>query len=256
MLLEILIAAIIGISFGNAWICIFMGFGTTTQHRSAGKWFVGGRFLGLMVLGSIISLFRFAAQDAMPVILLIFGMSTIIFGLFMLFKHSIKNLLFRGHTHANWKKNPREHIISSLLSLFMVMPGNRKCQGGSPTKHLNRNSCHHHEHNKGQCDNHRSSQRKYGFYLGVLRGATPCAKVIVLAPLLVAFGFPSSLLLIFVYASASTIYPVIGYLSADLLLKFEKHRFALKILGALTLITLGVYTIIKLVMWDTAHIGI
>ena len=48
MLLEMMVAAVIGISFGNVWICIFMGFGTSAEHKSAGKWFIAGRFLGLM----------------------------------------------------------------------------------------------------------------------------------------------------------------------------------------------------------------
>ena len=108
----------------------------------------------------------------------------------------------------------------------------------------------------GHCKKRIDFEGKYGFFLGVLRGATPCAKVIVLAPLLVAVGFPFSLLLILVYALTSTIYPIIGYLSAELLSKFEKYRYALKMLGALILITIGIYTIINVVMWDTIHAGI
>lgn len=255
MLLELMVAAIIGISFGNVWTCIFMGFGTSAEHKNVGKFFIAGRFLGLMFLGSIISLLRIVAQDAIPIILLIFGISTIFFGLFMLLKHTIKTYFSIEDPHAILKRNASDNFILSLLSFFMVLPGNKKCRGKS--KKSPNYDIHYDNHGPGEghCKKRIDFEGKYGFVLGVLRGATPCAKVIVLAPLLVAVGFPFSLLLILVYALTSTVYPIIGYLSAELLSKFEKYRFALKLLGALILISIGIYTIINVVMWDTIHVG-
>jgi cytochrome c biogenesis protein CcdA len=248
MLLEILVAAVIGISFGNAWACIFMSFGTSTGNRSVGKWFIAGRFLGLIFLGSLISLLRFAAQDVMPYILLIFGISTLIFGLFMLFKHFIGPHSKWKHHSAHLQKKHYETITMSLLSLLMVFPRYKTGEGGCKKKA--------HDHNdRGKCRKS-NLEKKYGFALGVLRGAAPCIKVVVLAPLLVATGFPSSLLIILVYASTSTVYPIIGYLSADILSKFEKHQLTFKIIGAVILIAIGVYTIINAMMWGTVHSGI
>ena len=135
---------------------------------------------------------------------------------------------------------PTNHMVFSLLSLFVALPQKGKCSGKSHGK-------------RGACRKKRILEKRSGFILGVLRGATPCAKVIVLAPLLVAFGFPSSLLLILVYAGASTMYPIIGYLSADVLSNFKEHQFKLKILGAIILIIIGIYTILKVMMWSTIH---
>jgi cytochrome c biogenesis protein CcdA len=238
-LLEIITAAIIGISFGNAWTCIFMSFGTSAEERSVGRWFIVGRFLGLVALGSVISLLRFAAQEAMPAILLIFGISTIAFGLFELIRYVIKNRSVTLGTHRSKERYPTNRIVFSLLSLFVAIPHKGKCGGG---------------HKKGKgCRKKRMLEKRSGFVLGVLRGATPCAKVIVLAPLLVAFGFPQSLLLILVYAGASSMYPIIGYLSADVLSNFREHQLKLKILGAVILVIIGVYTIIKVMMWSSLH---
>jgi hypothetical protein len=240
MLLEIVVAAVIGISFGNAWTCIFMSFGTSSEERSVGRWFILGRFLGLMVLGSVISLLRFAAQDAMPVILLIFGISTILFGLFELLKHLMKNKNIIGHSDARKGEYLSNHLVFSILTLFVVLPRKGRCKGKSHRP-------------KTGCRKHRVLENRSGFILGVLRGATPCVKIVVLAPLLVAVGFPSSILLILVYASVSTIYPIIGYLSADILSKFERYQIVLKIMGAAILIAIGIYTILKVMMWSTIH---
>ena len=148
-----------------------------------------------------------------------------------------------------------DSVILSLLPIFLVLPKEDGCRGKT---HFQKHGIHPNFHNlkkKGECKRHGNKKGKYGFTLGMLRGATPCAKVIVLTPLLVAFGFPASLPLILVYASVSTVYPIIGYLSADILSKFESHKLALRIMGALILIGIGLYTIVKVVMWNTNHLG-
>jgi hypothetical protein len=248
MILELMVAALIGISFGNAWVCILMSFGTRSEEKSVGLWFIAGRFLGLIILGSVISLLRFAAQDVMPLILLIFGVSTIMFGILILLQHYIENRF------SSPEKDLSNRFVFSLLSLFMVLPGTQKCKGKSK-EFKNTGKCHNHE-NQGQRKRHKNVSKRFGFSLGIIRGATPCAKVIVLIPLLVAFGFPQSLPLIMVYAATSTVYPVIGYLSADVLTNFDAHRFKIRILGAIILIVMGSYYIIKVLTWDANHIGI
>jgi cytochrome c biogenesis protein CcdA len=240
MLLEVMVAALIGISFGNAWTCIFMSFGTSSENRSCGKWFIFGRSLGLISLGSVISLMRFAAQDATALILLIFGLSTIAFGVFELVRHLLINKVPSEQSLGKRKRYPSNHLVFSLLSLFVGLPHKGKQKHKKHSK-------------KGHCKKRMVLEKRSGFVLGILRGATPCAKIVVLAPLLVAVGFPSSLLLILVYAATSTVYPVIGYLSADILSKFEKYRFTLKIIGAATLIVIGIYTISKVIMWSSIH---
>ena len=130
MLLEVLVAAVIGISFGNAWACIFMSFGTSSEDRSVGKWFIAGRFLGLIFLGSVISLLRFAAQDVMPYILFAFGISTLMFGFIMLFKHFMRAHFRLEHPSPDSKKKHDDTITMSLLSSLMVFPRNKMNEGG------------------------------------------------------------------------------------------------------------------------------
>lgn len=253
MLLELMVAAVIGLSFGNAWACILLSFGTSSEKRSVGKWFILGRFLGLIILGSVISFLRFAAQDIMPQVLLIFGVSTILFGVFMLISQYLKVRYEKKDSHPASESGLSDNAILSLLSLFMVLPGRGKCRGNffkSKNPHA-----HHHHKNKGHCKRQKKIRGKYGFALGLLRGATPCAKVLVLAPLLVSFGYPASLPIILVYASVSTVYPVIGYLSADILSKFERYQFTIRTVAAIIIITIGLYTIIKVLTWSPAHLG-
>jgi hypothetical protein len=251
MLLELMVAAVIGISFGNAWVCILMSFGARSEEKNVGLWFIAGRFLGLIILGSVISLLRFAAQDVIPLVLLIFGISTLMFGILILLRHYIENRF------SSPEKDLSNRLVFSLLSLFMVMPGSQKCKDKSKGfKNIEKCANHDHQRQRKRHKKHKNVSKRFGFSLGIIRGATPCAKVIVLIPLLVAFGFPQSLPLILVYATTSTVYPIIGYLSADVLTNFEAHRFKLRMLGAIILIVMGSYYIIKVLTWDAGHIGI
>lgn len=260
MLLEIMVAALIGLSFGNAWTCIFMSFGTSSEQRSVGKWFIIGRVLGLIILGSLISLLRLAAQEIMPIVLLIFGATTVLFGASILIKQYSNHRSSKGHdSKIDTGQVPNKSIMMALLSLLIA--GNTRYEKNRKKASIISVSDqpqgfkgYYKVKHRGECKRKGKTKSKFGgFSLGVLRGLTPCVKVIVLAPLLVAFGLPSSLLIILVYALTSTIYPVIGYLSADALSKFERHQGSLRIVGALILIAVGIYTLWKMVMWGSIH---
>ncbi len=91
----------------------------------------------------------------------------------------------------------------------------------------------------------RKFKNSYIFGLGIARGATPCLKIMILVPLLVAVDIYLALAMILVYALASTVYPVIGFLSGNLLCSVEKHATYVKVSAALVLVAVGVYSIIN-----------
>ena len=53
---ELLAALVVGVSFSNAFVCIFLVFGiSAAEQRNTGKYFILGRFIGLIILGLIIA---------------------------------------------------------------------------------------------------------------------------------------------------------------------------------------------------------
>ncbi|MEW6070551.1 MAG: hypothetical protein AB1485_08040 [Candidatus Thermoplasmatota archaeon] len=83
-----------------------------------------------------------------------------------------------------------------------------------------------------------------GFGLGMFRGATPCLKILILTPLLIVSDITTVVLMVVVFALVSSVYPLIGLLSANLLEKIVPQK-NLKLIGSVMLITIGTYYIIR-----------
>jgi cytochrome c biogenesis protein CcdA len=211
-----------------------MGFGARADSKLTGGYFILGRVFGVIFLGMVIALLGFIFDGITIYLVLIFGILTIIFGLLFIFNRNIFSR-FR---------------IRPYFSLKPTAP-----DGGMPFK---RKECHemHSQHSKGQC--RRSNvTKKYAFGLGLFRGATPCLKMIVLAPLLIVVDLQLAFLMMFAYVGTSTIYPVIGHLTANIITKFDKYNIYIRITGAILLIILGIYSLVKILFLDSGtHFGV
>jgi putative Mn2+ efflux pump MntP len=212
-IIALTVAALAGVSFGNAWICVLMGFGLTTDERKTGAYFVGGRIIGIILIGMFLALFASTIKISAKQMLLVFGIVSIAFGVYLVFKRQINSLVYH-----------------------------RKEKGASDG-----------------CDNNLAENREavksgnawFGLSMGIFRGATPCLKIMLLVPYLVVIA-PTNILLAFamvlVFSLTSTIYPVIGFLSANALNRVFQNRVALKWVGAAVLIGMGVYFIAQYII--------
>lgn len=90
-----------------------------------------------------------------------------------------------------------------------------------------------------------------GFSLGMFRGATPCLKILILTPLLIVSDISTVVLMVVVFALASSIYPIIGLLSASLLEKIVPQKKLIKLIGIAMLIAIGTYYIIRYLLVPT-----
>jgi len=227
MMVELMFTVGVALAFANSWVCVLMSFGTTTSDTKIGLQFMVGRFFGLIVLGMAISLLRFPAQDYSQWLLLVFGTFTIAFGGYFIYQSYVSYKIDKEVKHGGCSG-----------------PGD----GSGPCgKHKKRMGAH--EANKDRRD------WLSGVPLGILRGATPCVKIMFLAPLLIAVDFFFSLVLIVVFAAVSTIYPLIGYLSGRALKNLKSHRLPVQVAGASIMIGIGIYTLYKVVLWDSIHGG-
>jgi cytochrome c biogenesis protein CcdA len=204
---ELLAAAAVGVSFSNTWLCMLMSFGCGSDNVKVGVRFILGRFVGLLIIGVAISAIG-AITDIPPIyFVVIFGVASIIFGALMVIG------LYTGH-------GGRFHGLKRAI-----------------------------RHSLGLCKKDEQSNgvkgSKGAFVVGVLRGATPCVKLMVLAPLLIYSGPVNAIALVLVYALASTIYPLIGFLTASALTTLPKYERAFKLVGATVLIFAGIYAIVN-----------
>jgi cytochrome c biogenesis protein CcdA len=215
---ELLAAAAVGISFANAWMCIGLSFGTRGESAAVGARFIAGRVLGLVLIGTAISSVG-AIMEIPPIYFVaIFAAGSILFGILMLVG------IFGG-------PGPLKRRLRHALGL---QRGNGTgCEGADPAR------------GEGGAMKESGLRPTGAFLLGVMRGATPCVKLMVLAPLLIAVGPLWAVALSLVYALASSAYPIIGFLLASSASYLPRHERAVKVAGAAVMIIIGAYMIVN-----------
>jgi len=261
MLAEATAAAMVGVSFGNSWVCFLISLGTRTHSRKLAASFIMGRFLGIMVLGSLMALFGLFLDIPVKLYTLIFGIITLLFAAYIFVQHIIPRTWISRH--VPWMGSGCSGCESSGC--------NTHSTSGCSTGHSSGCST---DHSSG-CSTDRSSgcggcsswskgrlTARSGFFYGAFRGATPCLKMMILAPLLITTGMPNALLLTAVFAAASTLYPIIGFLAGGLITQFATFRnsrrtaFALNLVSMFILLGMGIYYIFRYFTVQCAMEGI
>lgn len=98
---------------------------------------------------------------------------------------------------------------------------------------------------KSRCGG-KASQPKAGFGLGLFRGLfNPGRKYLYLAPFLLDLGVFKGLAVSFVYGLSSSVYLVVGFVSAGVINKMVHHKQRLSVCGGIVLILVGCYYVIK-----------
>lgn len=227
---EVTAAAMIGVSFWNSWVCLLLSFGNRAHSKRMASSFILGRFIGIMTLGIIISLFGFLVDIPTDIYTLIFGIITLLFALFIFKRHIFPRLRTAKHM-------PRENSGCTDCG---------SCSAGcGPEKNTGCGGCSMHHSSGGKISG------KTGFFYGMFRGATPCLKMLILAPLLITTGFPLAILLTAVFAVTSSAYPIIGFLIGDLITQLAAFKanprisFSLNMVSLLTLLGIGIYYLNK-----------
>ena len=209
--------------------------------------FIGGRFAGIMALGIVIALFGWYMDFSSQTMILLFAVLSLIFGvLVLLFPKGLARLRLLRHCEAGGcgsscdtaqsQEDGSVHDCSSCgASGSCAM---EPSQAGS----------------LATVQGHHTRREKYQglgttsvLFLGFVRGATPCLKMLLLVPLILTLPFPDAMLLTVVFALSSTIYPTIGILGASVLgtAVSEKRMPQLTRAAAVMMIGIGVYYLYK-----------
>jgi cytochrome c biogenesis protein CcdA len=90
------------------------------------------------------------------------------------------------------------------------------------------------------------SPPKAGFGLGLFRGLfNPGRKYLYLAPFLLDLGVFKGLAISFVYGLSSSVYLIVGFVSAGFINKMVRHKQRLGVVGGIILMLVGSYYVVK-----------
>jgi len=188
-------------------MCTLVSIGCTADEERSGLNFIVGRFIGIMIIGMVIASIGAFVELEPIYFVVVFGVITIALGTVLILKAMGVEMRFPGPG--------KEHHG----------PGDGSGPGGQG------------------CPKRRFMRHRQSFAVGLFRGATPCLKIMVLAPLLVSVDLPLALAMVVVFALTSTVYPLMGFLFGSWLRRFERYRTHLRVAGALILILVGIYSI-------------
>ncbi|UCF07598.1 MAG: hypothetical protein JSW28_08110 [Thermoplasmata archaeon] len=245
---DLLLAAVlIGFGFGNVFLCTFISLSSTVGRGPlVGAAFIGGRFLGIMALGLFIVLFGWYVDINSRWMLLVFAVMSLVFGALVLaFPKGMARLrlLKRCEAGACEQCGPAQekdgtHDCSTCSS-----------SGCTASSLANDNE------NDGRIARYQGLSTMSVAFLGFVRGATPCLKLLLLAPLILTLPLHDSLAVTGVFALSSSIYSVIGITAGYMLgTGFSAKRLPqLRMAGAVMLIGIGIYFTYK--FWTFACPG-
>ena len=207
MIEEILAAVAIGGGLGNSWICALLSLGASMEGKKSGLAFIGGRFIGLVILGAVIAALGLVGGFKPTYFLVAIGIMSIALGGWVLYQTLTKQPF--GHKKGFFRRLRHPEVMA----------------------------------NGGEHELDTRPKTASFFALGMFRGATPCLKVAILAPLLISVDFGLAMLMVLAYAAVSTVYPMIGLLSGNLLRQSEKYTLYVRVAAALIIVILGIFFI-------------
>jgi hypothetical protein len=214
----------------------------------AGIGFFLGRILGILVIGIILALFGFYFEIDTRSMLYIFGALTSAFGLFILiFPRFSSKLRILRSCEAGACDECDKHDEDAAAHDCSSCPASGSCPSSSPA----RERAGIREHGRSILS---GTSNRFGslgvlgvFIMGVIRGATPCLKLILLLPLIISLPFLESLAITSTYALSSSLYPIMGISVAMIIGNFSPRRITKYLVkaGALSMVIIGIYFIYK-----------
>ena len=228
MLEEIAAAAFVGLSFSNAGVCIVLAAGCAAEHIDSGRYFIIGRSVGIVLIGLLIALLGvFITSSIVLFFVLLFGIISVLFGIILLVESYYDRTFGFLESFTTRHSKPGAECKNRGSGA-----GDGACKKGEGR----------HMHDAAGVTPKYRRRRRF-LTLGLIRGATPCVKLMVIAPLLIVSPLPLAFAMILAFALASSIYPIIGFVGIGAFGGFERYRRQVKAAGAVAIIIIGIYLV-------------
>ncbi len=259
---DVAAAALLGLSLGNVWICALVVFALRTAERSACGGYLVGRVVGVVGFAIAFWLIGGLWKPSHQAVNIMSAAMMLLFVAYFYAKHRLGwKLLHRSgdggdhRHHHHHDLDPAEadhdncdHDCSSCpVSADAEL--HKYCSDCDDER-----SCAAEEPQVAALT--RSARRKWGrgpegedltgffsgFALGGLRGSAMCGRMVVLLPLVMTGTLGHAVLVGTAFAVTSTIYPLIGMVIGDVILRAVPHRKRIFDFSAVVLVLIaGLY---------------
>ena len=246
---QIIAAAVLGLSFGNLWLCVLLVLSLSTTDRATCGGYLVGRAVAILILSLVIALLGKMVVIDKSWLNLISGLLLAGFSIYLILTRLFGKVPFWRRTREPQSecgdncKNCTVKDYPAVHEKCHDCRDEKLCDAEEPElKELTSVA-------RGQRGRPSGSNRKGGFWFGVslgaLRGAAVCAKLIVLLPLLLKASVPQALFMAIAFTLTSSLYPLLGFIVGSFAMRLVKYKRALVLGAALALLASGGFYLFK-----------
>lgn len=229
-------ALLIGLTYGNLWVCALLVFSLQTTKRSTSIGFLIGRTAAILALSVVVTLIGRVINIPFWLLHLISGTVVIGYAVYTIVRFVILRRRKENHSpHCLQADSAAEHNCSTC-PISANAEYHKYCDSCGDEACL-------YETSEFRSVGRRSAAAKSGFVFGLtvgaLRGGVLCSKLLILAPILTRSSFGKSMTISLLFILSSSIYPILGIFLGKAALRFVKFKKALIIGGAGALLLVG-----------------
>ncbi len=233
---DYLSASLIGLTYGNLWVCALLVFSLQTTKKLISIGFLIGRTAAILALSVVVTLIGRVINIPFWLLHLISGTVVIGYAVYTIVRFVILRRKENHSLHCLQADSAAEHNCSAC-PISANSEYHKYCDSCSDETCL-------YETSEFRSVGRRSSAAvKSGFFFGVtvgaLRGGVLCSKLLILAPILTRSSLCKSMIISIIFILSSSIYPILGLFVGKAALKFVKFKKALIIGGAAALLLVG-----------------
>jgi len=241
-------AAVLGLSFGNLWICVLLVFSLQTANRATAAGYLAGRAAALVALCLVVALLGRAVELPHALLHGLAGVLLLGFSSYLLALHVFGWV-------PPWRRASSSHEVAA-------QDCDHHCASCSlrddPAAHAACGDCGDHgicsaeepevrgltvaarrSHGKRTAGEASAAGFWPGATLGAVRGAAMCSKLVVLLPLLLSSAWHEALGVGLVFSATSSIYPLLGFAFGRLALRLVPLKKPLFWISSLFMAGLG-----------------
>ena len=216
---DLITATLVGLSFGNLWLCVLLTYTLQTTNRKVCLGFLIGRLISVFILAIAVSLIGKVLPIPLALLQICSGSILLIYSIYIFIRYLI--LKGKKENHHNHDLNC-SHDCNSCAKL--------------QTKDIC-DSCH---NESGDClaqpekvsqltlmskqDKKGISAIFFGIQLGIFRGSVLCGKLMLLLPILIHASTSHAIAVALTFTFTSSIYPIAGFILGKIAMKLIRFK--------------------------------
>lgn len=215
---DLITAALVGLSFGNLWLCVLLTYTLQTTNRNVCIGFLVGRLIAVFTLAIAVSLLGKLLPIPLALLQIISGSILLLYSIYIFVRYLIIKGKKETFHHTSTCSHDCNSCAKSQTENICEACHNESGDCLAQSDKVNQLTLMAKQNRKGM------SAFLFGMQLGIFRGSVLCGKLMLLLPLLIHAATFHAVAIAMVFTLTSSIYPIAGFLLGKLAMKLIRFK--------------------------------